>query len=68
MRFIAIATEVVVQFLNHSLQYIREELTGAKTKLLSAGKKKKKSSPNHSLNLFLFLAKVTERTSLKGFI
>lgn len=43
MRFIAIATEVVVQFLNHSLQYIREELTGAKTKLLSAGKKKKKS-------------------------
>lgn len=40
MRFIAIATEALVQFLNHSLQFIREEFTGAKPKLLHAGKKK----------------------------
>ena len=66
MRFIATDKEVVVQHLNHSLQHIREELTGTEGKLLL--QLKKKSASYHSLNLFLFLAKAPERTSLKRLI
>lgn len=70
MRFIAIDKEAVVQHLSHSLQCIREELTRTEAKLqlkffFGGGGE---VTPYHSLSLFLFLAKVPERTSLKRFL